>query len=46
MKIIQDAYIVASTRTPVTKAPRGAFKNAHPTDLLAHCLKQVVSQAP
>jgi acetyl-CoA acyltransferase len=46
MKTIQDAYIVASTRTPVTKAPRGAFKNAHPADLLAHCLKQVVSQAP
>jgi len=46
MKIIQDAYIVAATRTPVTKAPRGAFKNAHPADLLAHCLKQVVMQAP
>ena len=46
MKIIQDAYIVAATRTPVAKAPRGAFKNAHPADLLAHCLKQVVMQAP
>lgn len=46
MKTIQDAYIVATTRTPVTKAPRGAFKNAHPADLLAHCLKQVVTQAP
>ncbi len=46
MKIIQDAYIVAATRTPVAKAPRGAFKNAHPADLLAHCLKSVVAQAP
>jgi acetyl-CoA acetyltransferase len=46
MKIIQDAYIVAATRTPVTKAPRGAFKNAHPADLLAHCLRSVVEQAP
>ncbi len=46
MKIIQDAYIVAATRTPVAKAPRGAFKNAHPADLLAHCLQQVVMQAP
>ena len=27
---IQDAYIVATTRTPVGKAPRGAFRNAHP----------------
>lgn len=46
MKTIQDAYIVAATRTPVTKAPRGAFKNAHPADLLAHSLKQVVTLAP
>jgi acetyl-CoA acyltransferase len=46
MKIIQDAYIVAATRTPVAKAPRGAFRNTHPADLLAHCLKSVVAQAP
>ena len=45
-KQIQDAYIVAATRTPVGKAPRGAFRNAHPADLLAHVLKSVVSQAP
>jgi acetyl-CoA acyltransferase len=45
-KQIQDAYIVASTRTPVGKAPRGAFRNAHPADLLAHVLKSVVAQAP
>ena len=35
MSKIQDAYIVAATRTPVGKAPRGAFRNAHPADLLA-----------
>jgi len=46
MKTIQEAYIVAATRTPVAKAPRGAFKNAHPADLLAHVLKAVVAQAP
>jgi acetyl-CoA acyltransferase len=45
-KQIQDAYIVATTRTPVGKAPRGAFRNAHPADLLAHVLKAVVAQAP
>src|SRR3990167_9245398 len=45
-KQIQDAYIVAATRTPVGKAPRGAFRNAHPADLLAHVLKSVVAQAP
>lgn len=46
MKKIQEAYIVAATRTPVGKAPRGVFKNAHPADLLAHCLKQAVAQSP
>lgn len=46
MKNIQEAYIVAATRTPVAKAPRGAFKNVHPADMLAHCLRQVVAQAP
>ncbi len=45
-KQIQDAYIVAATRTPVGKAPRGALRNAHPADLLAHVLKAVVAQAP
>jgi acetyl-CoA acyltransferase len=45
-KQIQDAYIVAATRTPVGKAPRGVFRNAHPADLLAHVIKAVVAQAP
>ena len=45
-KQTQDAYIVAATRTPVGKAPRGTFRNAHPADLLAHVLKAVVAQAP
>jgi acetyl-CoA acyltransferase len=45
-KQIQDAYIVAATRTPVGKAPRGVFRNAHPADLLAHVLKSVLAQAP
>ncbi|MEZ0470007.1 acetyl-CoA C-acyltransferase [Luteimonas salinilitoris] len=46
MKQIQDAYIVAVTRTPVGKAPRGAFRNTRPDDMLAHVLKSVVAQAP
>src|SRR5688500_15928734 len=45
-KQVQDAYIVAATRTPVGKAPRGAFRNAHPADLLAHVLRSVIAQAP
>ncbi len=45
-KQIQDAYIVAATRTPVAKAPRGFFRNTRPDDLLAHVIKAVVAQAP
>jgi acetyl-CoA acyltransferase len=45
-KQIQEAYIVAATRTPVGKAPRGMFRNTRPDDLLAHVLKSVLKQAP
>lgn len=45
-KQIQEAYIVAATRTPVGKAPRGMFRNTRPDDLLAHVLKSVLGQAP
>ena len=43
---IQEAYIVAATRTPVGKAPRGMFRHVRPDDLLAHVLKSVLAQAP
>ena len=45
-KQIQEAYIVAATRTPVGKAPRGMFRNTRPDELLAHVLKSVLAQAP
>ena len=45
-KQVQEAYIVAATRTPVGKAPRGMFRNVRPDDLLAHVLKSVLAQAP
>ena len=45
-KQIQEAYIVAATRTPVGKAPKGVFRNTRPDDMLAHALKAVVAQAP
>jgi len=45
-KQIQEAYIVAATRTPVGKAPRGMFRNTRPDDLLAHVIKSVMAQAP
>ncbi|MCY7354349.1 MAG: acetyl-CoA C-acyltransferase [Lysobacter sp.] len=43
---IQDAYIVAATRTPVGKAPRGVFRNTRPDEMLAHVLRSVVAQVP
>ena len=43
---VQDAYIVAATRSAVGKAPRGMFKNVRPDDLLAHVLKSAVAQCP
>ncbi|MBA3024032.1 MAG: acetyl-CoA C-acyltransferase [Gammaproteobacteria bacterium] len=45
-KQVQEAYIVAATRTPVGKAPRGMFRNTRPDDLLAHVLKSALAQAP
>src|SRR5918994_7431487 len=46
MKQVQDAYIVAATRTPVGKAPRGMFRNTRPDDLLVHALKSALAQTP
>jgi acetyl-CoA acyltransferase len=45
-KQVQEAYIVAATRTPVGKAPRGMFRNTRPDDLLTHVLRSVLAQAP
>jgi len=45
-KQIQEAFIVAATRTPVGKAPKGVFRNTRPDDMLAHVLRAVVAQAP
>jgi acetyl-CoA acyltransferase len=45
-KQVEDAYVVAATRTPVGKAPRGMFRNTRPDDLLSHVLTSVLAQAP
>ena len=45
-KQVQDAYIVAATRTPVGKAPRGVFRNTRPDDMLAHVIRAVIAQSP
>ena len=43
---VQDAYIVAATRTPIGKAPRGAFRNMRPDDLLVAALRSAMAQVP
>jgi len=42
-KQIQEAYIVAATRTPVAKR-NGMFRNVRPDDMLAHVLAAVVAE--
>ncbi|WP_423198377.1 MULTISPECIES: acetyl-CoA C-acyltransferase [unclassified Cupriavidus] len=46
MKQLQDAYIVAATRSPIGKAPKGALRHTRPDDLLAMVLKAAVAQVP
>ncbi|MDA8445915.1 acetyl-CoA C-acyltransferase [Paracidovorax valerianellae] len=43
---MQDAYIVAATRTPIGKSHRGYFRNTRPDDLLATTLKAALAQVP
>jgi acetyl-CoA acyltransferase len=45
-KQVQDAYIVAATRTPIGKAPKGAFRNVRPDDLLVRALQAALAQVP
>ncbi|MEG0112149.1 MAG: acetyl-CoA C-acyltransferase [Comamonas sp.] len=45
-KQVQDAYIVAATRTPIGKSHKGYLRNMRPDDLLATVMKAVLAQAP
>ncbi|MBI3093258.1 MAG: acetyl-CoA C-acyltransferase [Rhodocyclales bacterium] len=45
-KQLQDAYIVAATRTPIGKAPRGMFRNTRPDDLLVYAIRSAMAQVP
>ncbi len=45
-KQLQDAYIVAATRSPIGRAPRGMFKNVRPDDLLVQVLRSALAQVP
>jgi len=45
-KQVQDAYIVAATRTPIGKSGRGVFRNTRPDDLLVAAVKSALAQVP
>ncbi|MFN4235955.1 MAG: acetyl-CoA C-acyltransferase [Vogesella sp.] len=46
VKQVQEAYIVAATRTPVGKAPRGMMRHVRPDDMLAHVISGALAQVP
>jgi acetyl-CoA acyltransferase len=46
MKQVQDAYIVAATRTPIGRSQRGFFRNTRPDDLLVKVLQAALAQVP
>ena len=43
---LQDAYIVAATRTPIGKAPRGMFRYTRPDDLLVAAIRGAMAAVP
>ena len=45
-KQVQDAYIVAATRTPIGRSGRGYFRNTRPDDLLVAAVKHALAQVP
>ena len=46
MKQVQEAYIVAATRTPIGRSGRGYFKNTRPDDLLLAAVRGAMAQVP
>ena len=45
-KQVQEAYIVAATRTPIGKSGRGYFRNTRPDDLLVAAVRNALAQVP
>ena len=45
-KQVQDAYIVAATRTPIGKSGRGCFRNTRSDDLLVLAIQSALRQVP
>jgi acetyl-CoA acyltransferase len=46
VKQIQDAYIVAATRSPIGRSHKGFFRNTRPDELLATVLRAAMAQVP
>ncbi len=46
MKQVQEAYIVAATRTPIGRSHRGFFRNMRPDDLLVRAIQGALAQVP
>lgn len=42
----QEAYIVAASRTPIGKAPKGVLRHVRPDDLLVHAIRAALAQVP
>ena len=45
-KTLQDAYIVAATRSAIGRASRGALRHKRPDELLADVIRAAVRQTP
>ena len=45
-KQLQDAYIVAASRTPIGRSHRGFFRNTRPDDLLVSAIHSALRQVP
>ena len=45
-KQVQEAYIVAATRTPIGKSGRGVFRHTRPDDLLVAAIRGALKQVP
>jgi acetyl-CoA acyltransferase len=45
-KQVQEAYIVAATRTPIGRSHRGVFRNTRPDDLLVAAIQGALRQVP
>jgi len=45
-KQVQEAYIVAATRSPIGKSGRGVFRNTRSDDLLIATVQQALKQVP